>query len=75
VDHYYNFQIERISAGGYERFQVKVGMVGEHEFDFIPVHETAFAQRMALAVCHSNESNAQLELLGLLELLQKRKRS
>ena len=75
VDHSYNFQIERIIAGGFQRFQVKVGMIGEHEFDLVPVHETAFAQKMALAVCHSNESNAQRELLGLLELIQKRKRS
>jgi hypothetical protein len=72
VHHHYSFQIQRLSTGHDPRFQLKVGMLGEHPFEFIPVHQTAFAKRMELAVCHTDEWNAQIELSGLLELIQAR---
>ena len=46
-----------------------MGMVDEHHIEFIPVHRTAFAKRMELAVCHPDEGKARSELSGLLELI------
>ena len=59
----------RTTAG--RRFQLKVGLDGDEDVEFVPAHRTAFAQRFSLAPNHVAEVDAHLELSALLESLQR----
>ncbi len=49
-----------------------MGLTDEPNFEFVPVHRTAFAKKMLLEVAHPSPIEAQLELSNLLEWLNTR---
>lgn len=69
----YCFRIQKVRIGLTRQFQLRVGMPGEAPIEFIPVHRSAFAQRLPLLQeGHAEESDAHLELTGLLDWLETR---
>ena len=68
----YCFRIQKVRIGATRQFQLRVGMPGEAPLEFIPVHRSAFTQRVPLQEGHAVESDAHLELSGLLAWLEKR---
>ena len=54
------------------RYQLRVGMDGETNIEFIPLHRTAFSKQLPLAILHSSQVDAHLELSGLLDWLDRR---
>jgi len=50
-------------------------MMGDRDFEFVPVHRTAFAECVDLEVAHRTEAEAKIELTGLLEWLGRRQGS
>ena len=69
----YCFRIQKVRIGVIRQFQLRVGMPGEAPLEFIPVHRSAFAQRLPLLKeGHAVESDAHIELSGLLHWLEKR---
>jgi hypothetical protein len=51
------------------RYQLRVGMDGETNIEFIPLHRSAFAKHLPLAVLHTSPVDAHLELSQLLHWL------
>ena len=68
----YCFRIQRVRIGATQQFQLRVGMPGEAPLEFIPVHRSAFTQKLPLQEGHADESDAHLELSNLLAWLEKR---
>ena len=68
----YRFRIQPLFGGIEPRFQLTVGMEEEKDFEMIPVHRTAFAQRFRLQQAHPSQADVQLELTSLLEWLHSR---
>lgn len=52
-------------------FQLRVGMEGERDLEYIPAHRTAFAQRFQLKEAHATEELARGEKDALLEWLKR----
>lgn len=69
---HYRFRIQQLRAGRAPRFQLRVGLAGEPNFELVPVHRTAFAKKLPLEVAHPSQVDAQLELTALLEWLSAR---
>ncbi len=65
----YRFRVHRFGAKVERRFQLRVGLEGENDVEFLPAHRTAFAERVPLEEAHAAEVDAHLELSGLLEWL------
>lgn len=68
----YCFRLQRVRLGAVRRFQLRIGMPGEGPLEFIPVHRSAFTQKLPLKESHEIESDAHLELTTLLGWLEKR---
>ena len=49
-------------------------MLNDRDFEFVPLHRTAFAAHFMLLVAHETEADAQQELTGFLEWLEARQR-
>jgi hypothetical protein len=70
VSENYRFRIQKVFVGSDPRFQLRVGMDGERDLEFIPVHCSAFALRMPLKEGHHTEDQARQEKDALLEWLR-----
>lgn len=68
----YRFRVHRFGIKVPRRFQLRVGLEGDKEIEFLPAHRTAFAARVPLEEAHAAEVDAHLELSGLLDWLGKR---
>jgi hypothetical protein len=68
----YLFRIQPVPVGAAHWFQLRVGMPGESAVEFIPVHRSAFAQRLFLEPAHAALPDAHFELTSLLEWLNER---
>lgn len=68
----YRFRVHRFGLNLERRFQLRVGLEGDKDLEFLPVHRTAFAERVPFAEAHASEVDAHLELSGLLEWLNRR---
>lgn len=69
MSEHYRFRVQRVFIGSERRFQLRVGMDGERDLEYIPVHQTAFAKRLPLKEGHETEVEAEQEkdyLLGWL---------
>jgi hypothetical protein len=53
------------------RFQVRVGMDGENDLEFIPAHRSAYALRMPLKDGHATVEEAHQEQDALMAWLKK----
>jgi hypothetical protein len=71
VSEHYRFRIQKVLVGADRGFQLRVGMEGERDIEFIPVHQTAFALRIALKEAHPTEAEATQEKDYLLDWLRK----
>jgi hypothetical protein len=49
-----------------------MGLTDDPNFEFVPVHRTAFAKKLLLEAAHPSPIEAQLELSNLLEWLNTR---
>ncbi len=49
-----------------------MALADEPNFEYVPVHRTAFAKKLSLEVAHPSPLEAQLELSNLLEWLNTR---
>ena len=65
----YRFRIQRIRIKAEPQFQLRVGMDGEKNLEYIPAYQSAFARRIPIREAHSEEVDAHLELSNLLEWL------
>lgn len=72
--HHYRFRIQRLLVRSGHLFQLRVGMDGEKEMEFIPIHHTAFAERLNLEPAHQSLADVQFELSRLLEWISGRMR-
>ena len=68
----YRFRIQRMGSKRTPRYQLRVGMDGEKGLEFIPLHRSAFAKRLPLAILHSSPVDAHVELSALLHWLDVR---
>lgn len=73
VSRHYRFRIQPIRVGAKRFYQLRVGMEGERTFEYIPVHLSAFSERLSLEPAHETEADVQLELSGLLEWMKTRR--
>lgn len=71
VSEHYRFRIQHVILEAGHRYQLRVGMEGERDLEFIPVHQTAFAQRFELKEGHETEAQARGEKDALLEWLRR----
>lgn len=72
MSRHYRFRIQPVRVGLKRLYQLRVGMEGERTFEYIPVHLSAFSERLSLEPVHETEAEVQLELTGLLEWLDGR---
>jgi hypothetical protein len=70
VSEHFRFRVQRVIIEEGRRFQLRVGMDGERDLEFIPVHQTAYAQRFPLKQTHGTEAEAHQEKDALLEWLK-----
>ena len=68
----YCFRVQRVRLGATRQFQLRIGMPGEGPLEFIPVHRSAFTQKLPLKEGHDVESDAHIELTNLLGWLDER---
>lgn len=68
----YRFRIQPLFGRTEPCFQLTVGMAEDRDFELIPAHRAAFAQRFGLREFHSSQAEVQLELTSLLEWLAAR---
>ena len=68
----YRFRVHRLGTTVERRFQLRVGLEGDRDVEFLPVHRTAFAGQIPLEAAHAAEADVHLELSGLLEWLDRR---
>jgi hypothetical protein len=68
----YRFRIQPVLLGKVRHFQLRVGLVGDRDVECIPVHCSAFAQRLPLELAHPALADASLELSRLLAWLDER---
>jgi hypothetical protein len=68
----YRFRIQPVLVGTVRHFQLRVGMVGDYDYECIPVHCSAFAQRLPLVAAHPALEDAHLELTRILTWLDQR---
>lgn len=68
----YRFWICTLRAEAGPRYQLRAGLTGDANIDCVPVHRTAFVQRLPLAVTHATQHEAELELHALLAWLDAR---
>lgn len=73
VNRHYRFRIQPLRVGVKRCYQLRVGMEGERTFEYIPVHLSAFSERLSLEPAHETEAGVQLELSELLEWLDGRR--
>jgi hypothetical protein len=71
----FRFRVQRVIVDRKRRFQLRVGMYGERDLEFIPVHRTAYAQWLPLQESHSTEAEAEREKDVLMEWLRTGERS
>jgi len=71
----FRFRVQRVIVDRKRRFQLRVGMYGERDLEFIPVHRTAYAQRLSLQESHPTEADAEKERDELMEWLRTGERS
>ena len=71
VSEYYRFRIQHVILDHGHGFQLRVGMEGERDLEYIPVHRTAFAQRFNLKEAHPTEAEARGEKDALLQWLNR----
>lgn len=71
MSEHYRFRIQKVLVGADRGFQLRVGMDGERDIEFIPVHQTAFAMRIVLKEAHPTEAEAKQEKDYLLEWLRR----
>lgn len=69
----YRFRVHQFGVKAPRRFQLRVGLDGDADAEFLPAHRTAFAEEVTLEPAHATEVEAHLELSGLLEWLGKRR--
>jgi hypothetical protein len=72
VSRHYRFRVQPVRVGMKRFYQLRVGMEGERTFEYIPVHLSAFAERISLEPAHETEAGVQLELTELLAWLDTR---
>ncbi|MHA3772448.1 hypothetical protein ACXR0O_13015 [Verrucomicrobiota bacterium sgz303538] len=68
----YRCHVQPVRLGPERRFQVRIGMEGDHTLDYVPAYRSAFGELLQLSVAHVNESDAELEALMLLEFIESR---
>jgi hypothetical protein len=71
VSDHYRFRIQKVFVGSDRRFQLRVGMEGEREIEYIPVHSSAFALRLPLREGHETEDDARREHDALMQWLRR----
>ena len=66
----FRFRIQQVLIGKNRRYQLRVGMFGENDLEFIPVHRSAYAMRMPLKDGHETPEEAHREQDALMKWLQ-----
>ncbi len=66
----FRFRIQPVIIDKARRFQVRVGMDGESDLEFIPAHRSAYALRMPLKDGHETVEEAHQEQDALVAWLK-----
>jgi hypothetical protein len=66
----FRFRIQPVIIDKTRRFQVRVGMDGESELEFIPAHRSAYALQMPLKDGHATVEEAHKEQDALMAWLE-----
>src|ERR1700759_3295753 len=61
VSEHYRFRVQHVILDQGHGFQLRVGMEGERDLEYIPAHRAAFAQRFELKEAHATEAEAHGE--------------
>jgi hypothetical protein len=66
----YKFRVQRVFIGANRRFQLRVGLDGDRDVEFIPVYFSAYAKILPLKLGHETEAQALQEEEELLNWLR-----
>lgn len=66
----FRFRIQPVIIDKTRRFQLRVGMDGENDLEFIPAHRSAYALRMPLKDGHATVEEANKEQDALVAWLK-----
>jgi hypothetical protein len=66
----YRFRIQQVLIGKDRRYQVRVGMYGDTDIEFIPAYRSAYAKRVQLKDGHETPEEAHREQDALMKWLQ-----
>ena len=69
----YRFSIQPVLVNRVRQFQLCVGLLDDRDWECIPAHQTAFAQRVPLRSAHAQLQDAHLELSRLLTWMRDRR--
>lgn len=67
----FRFRIQTLLVGAERRFQVRIGLHGLKEVEYVPAHLSAYARRFPLKEHHPSENEALGERDALLEWLRR----
>lgn len=67
----FRFRIQPLVIGAERRFQVRIGLDGLKEVEYVPAHRSAYALRFPLKEHHPSETEALIERDALLEWLRR----
>jgi hypothetical protein len=67
----FRFRIQPVLVGSQKHFQVRIGLDGLKEVEFVPAHQSAFALKFPLKEHHPSEHEALGERDALLEWLRR----
>lgn len=67
----YRFRIQQVIIGKDRRYQLRMGMYGDTDIEYIPVYQSAYAMRMPLKDAHATPEEANREKDALIQWLEK----
>lgn len=66
----YRVRVQRVCLGPYRNFQVRIGMDGDGDLDYVPLHRSAVAALLQVEVAHDERLEAEREAQMIAEFLE-----